>query len=117
MKTESKHIEGLWEKFHNLSLQELYFLRAQYTCEKGMQGSIPLIASTVPFVFLIFGSHVTKYLPSHNFLWLIVMILSVVMIVWALTYHFRKKGQTACNMYLIDLAIEKKERGDGGSLK
>ncbi|MFC4768926.1 hypothetical protein [Effusibacillus consociatus] len=113
LKPVSPQIESLWNQLANLSLHELYLLRAQYSCEQGMLGNIPLMASTVPLVFLIFGGHVSKYLPSHNFLWIVVMVLSVIVIVWALTYHFRLKGSTACCIYLVDLAIRQKERNQG----
>lgn len=106
-------IEAVWRDLEKLTLHELYMLRARYTREQAMLGYIPLIASTVPLVFLIFGNHWTRYLPSHNSLWLLVMAFSIVAIVWALSYHFRRKGSTACRIYLIDLAISQKKRDLG----
>lgn len=105
-----QQVETHWREFQKKSLDELYILRALYTHRQGMLGNIPLIASTTPLIFFIFGKHVEKYLPSHNFWWIFVLVLTIVMITWSLNHHFRLKGEMASLLYLIDLAIHRKEK-------
>ncbi|WP_018133241.1 hypothetical protein [Effusibacillus pohliae] len=95
-----------------MPLQDLYLLRARYTREQGLLGNVPLLASTVPLIFMVFGNHLAYFLPSHNSWWLLVMGISVVSIAWSLTHHFRVKGNTACMIYLIDQAIRQRESTD-----
>lgn len=109
-KAHTQQFAQTWDTFQRFSLQELYLLRAHYANQQGKLGNIPLISSTVPLLFLIFGGHVTKYLPSHNFWWLLVLILTIVVITFSLNYHFHLKGQTAGIIYLLDLTIRQKEQ-------
>lgn len=104
----SKPVENQYEQLQKLSYKELVIFRAKLAEQNGMLGKIPLIMSTTPVVFLIFGSHVTKYLTTKNLLWLWFLLASITMIVWSLQYHFHKKGQTQRALYLVDAILKEK---------
>ena len=110
-----RQLETDWRRLEEMTLQQLYLLRAHHTCEQGMLGNIPLLVSTVPLIFLIFGSHLTEYLPSDNFGWLLAVLILIVAVIWSLTHHFQVKGKTACDLYLIDTVIWQKEKAKGGN--
>lgn len=82
--------------------EELRLIRAQLVRQQQMLGNVPLLASTTPFVFLIFGGHVLKFFPHDSYGWLIVVVLSILVIVWSINHHFRKKGRVHLDLFLLD---------------
>ncbi|MCX7568893.1 hypothetical protein OS242_02820 [Tumebacillus sp. DT12] len=86
--------------------EELRLIRAELTREQQMLGNIPLLASTTPIVFLIFGSQVNQYFPHTSIRWKVAVVLSVLIIVWSINHHFRKRGRVYLDLYLIE-QIEK----------
>lgn len=92
--------------YRSKSDEELRLIRAELTREQQMLGNIPLLASTTPIVFLIFGSQVNHYFPHTSIRWKVAVVLSVLIIVWSINHHFRKRGRVYLDLYLIE-QIEK----------
>jgi hypothetical protein len=98
--------------YRSKSDEELHMIRAELTREQQMLGNIPLLASTMPIVFLIFGSQVNQYFPHNSIRWKVAVILSVLIIVWSINLHFRKRGRVYLDMFLIEQI--QKERSKKG---
>jgi hypothetical protein len=103
-------IKKLDRYYRSKSDQDLQWMRAELQRRQGMLGNIPLLASTTPVIFLIFGAQVNKYFPHDKFHWLIVAVLSVVVIVWAINHHFRVKGRVNLEMYLVDQILKERSQ-------
>ncbi|MFD2168663.1 hypothetical protein [Tumebacillus lipolyticus] len=86
--------------------EELAVIRAELTRRQHMLGNIPLLASTTPIVFLIFGSQVNRYFPHDSLHWLIVAILSILVIVWSINHHFKQKGRVHLDLWLIEQILK-----------
>ncbi len=94
--------------YRTKSVQDLQWMRAELVRRQGMLGNIPLLASTTPIVFLIFGAQVNKYFP-HDSIWLfIVVVLSILVIVWSINHHFRVKGRVNLEVYLVDQILKER---------
>lgn len=105
-----KRNEGLTRKleryYGNKTDEELKYIKAELIRREKMLGNIPLLASTTPIVFLIFGSQLNKYFPHNSWEWLLAVVLSVVVIVWSINHHFACKGRVGLDLFLIE-EIEK----------
>lgn len=104
-------VKKLERYYRDKSTQDLQWMRAELERRQGMIGNIPLLASTTPIVFLIFGAQVNKYFP-HDSIWLwIVVMLSVLVIVWSINHHFRVKGRVNLEVYLVDQILKERSHG------
>ncbi|HEU4964660.1 MAG TPA: hypothetical protein VFV52_12510 [Bacilli bacterium] len=112
-----KSREGLIRKveryYRRKSDEELKWIKAELTRREKMLGNIPLLASTTPIVFLIFGSQLNKYFPHDGWEWLMAVTLSVSVIVWSINHHFRCKGRVGLDLFLVDEIL--KERSQTGT--
>jgi hypothetical protein len=99
-------VTQLRQYYRGKSDEELWLIRAELIREQQMLGNIPLLASTTPIVFLIFGSQVNRYFPHDSMRWLLVVFVSVLVIVWSINHHFRKRGRLHLDLFLIE-EIEK----------
>jgi hypothetical protein len=95
-------VRDLSRYYRSKSDEELWLIRAELVREQQMLGNIPLLASTTPIVFLIFGSQVNRYFPHDSWRWLVVVIASVLVIVWSINHHFRKRGRLHLDLFLIE---------------
>lgn len=99
-------VPDLVHYYSSKSDNELQLIRAALVREQNMLGNIPLLASTTPIVFLIFGSQLGKYFPHDRMSWLVVALLSVLVIVWSINHHFRRKGRIHLDLHLVDRIME-----------
>jgi hypothetical protein len=105
-----KLVKKLERYYSSKSEEELRMMRAALVREQGMLGNIPLLASTTPIVFLVFGTQMNEYFPHDSYSWLIVAGLSVVLIVWSINHHFRNKGRVNLDAHLVDQILQERER-------
>jgi len=92
--------------------EELLLIRSALVREQHMLGNIPLLASTTPIVFLIFGSQLGKFFPHDSLSWLVVAVLSILVIVWSINHHFRRKGRIHLDLYLVDRVLKERSQND-----
>ncbi|MGZ4123121.1 MAG: hypothetical protein ACXVC1_08200 [Tumebacillaceae bacterium] len=88
--------------YRGKSDEELRLIYAELVREQQMIGNIPLLASTTPVIFLIFGGHVNKYFPHDSFGWLLIVALSILIITWSINHHFRKKGRVGLDAHIVE---------------
>jgi hypothetical protein len=98
--------------YRRKSDEELRLIYAELVREQQMIGNIPLLASTTPVIFLIFGGHVSKYFPHDSFGWLFVVVISILIIVWSINHHFRIKGRIGLDKHIVEQIV--KERSQNG---
>ncbi|PWK06628.1 hypothetical protein [Tumebacillus permanentifrigoris] len=92
----------LYRYYSEKSDEELCFIRAHLIQEQHMLGNVPLLASTMPIVFLIFGSQLGKYFPHDSLSWVIAAMVSILIIVWSINHNFRHKSRVHLDLYLIE---------------
>lgn len=97
--------------------EELRLIQAELVREQGMIGNIPLLASTTPVIFLIFGEHVSRYFPHDSFGWLFVALLSILIIVWSINHHFRIKGRIGLDKHIVEQIIKERSQNEQTPVK
>jgi hypothetical protein len=98
----SRFAMRLYRYYSEKSDEELRFMRAHLVQEQHMLGNVPLLASTTPIVFLIFGAQLGKYFPHDSLSWVIAALVSILIIVWSINHNFRHKGRVHLDLYLIE---------------
>ncbi|MBL0387955.1 hypothetical protein JJB07_15040 [Tumebacillus sp. ITR2] len=95
-------VKRLYRYYNEKSDEELRFMRAQLVREQHMLGNVPLLTSTTPIVFLIFGTQLGKYFPHDSLSWVVAAIVCILIIVWSINHNFRKKSRVHLDLYLIE---------------
>jgi hypothetical protein len=113
-----KMLERLVRYYNSKSTEELRYMRFELALEQHTLGNIPLLASTTPIVFLIFGGHLGRYFPQDGIGWVVVAMLSIVVIVWSINHHFRQRGRLHLDQFLIDEILkERRSQNSASSVK
>lgn len=111
-------LERLVSYYNSKSTEELRYMRLELTREQQTLGNIPLLASTTPIIFLIFGNHLGRYFPQDGNGWVVVTALSIVVIVWSINHHFRQRGRLHLDQFLIDEILkERRSQNPASSVK
>ncbi|TCP59336.1 hypothetical protein EV586_101552 [Tumebacillus sp. BK434] len=110
-------VKELCHYYRAKSKKELWLIRAELNRRRHMLGNIPLLASTMPIVFLIFGAQVNKYFPHDSLRWMIVAVASILVIVWSINHHFRQKGRVHLDLWLVDEIMKERSQNAGGAVQ
>ncbi|MGB8955045.1 MAG: hypothetical protein WCC10_06710 [Tumebacillaceae bacterium] len=111
-------VERLVRYYNGKSTEELRYMRFEVAREQQTLGNIPLLASTTPIVFLIFGSHLGRYFPQDGIGWVVVAVLSIMVIFWSINHHFRQRGRLHLDQFLIDEILkERRSQNPASSVK
>lgn len=98
----AKFVKRLYRYYGGKSEEELRIIRAQLVRDQHMLGNVPMLASTTPIVFLIFGSQLGKFFPHDSLSWVVTAVASILIIVWSINHNFRHKGRVHLDLYLIE---------------
>lgn len=110
-------LDRLVRYYSGKSTEELRYMHLELTREQQTLGNIPLLASTTPIVFLIFGGHLGRYFPHDGIGWVVIAVLSICVIVWSINHHFRQKGRVHLDKYLIEEIIKERSQNPSSSVK
>ncbi|ASS75227.1 hypothetical protein CIG75_09695 [Tumebacillus algifaecis] len=110
-------VKDLSHYYQSKSKEELWLIRAELTRRRHVLGNIPLLASTTPIVFLIFGTQVNKYFPHDSLRWMIVAVSSILIIVWSINHHFRQKGRVHLDLWLIEEIMKERFQNAGRAVQ
>jgi hypothetical protein len=110
-------VKKLYRYYSGKTGEELWTIRAVLTKRQHMLGNIPLLASTTPIVFLIFGGQVNQYFPHDSLRLLLAVLASILIIVWSINHHFRQKGRVHLDLWLIEEILKERSQIEGSAVQ
>lgn len=108
--TEIEEVQNLYLSLDNNTLKLIYYRMVK---EKNGTGIIPILVSTIPWLFFMFSKELSQFLfREGSSLWAIFGIVYLSLLIFSVILHFREKAWAAFHMEIIQDILKDRTKQD-----
>jgi hypothetical protein len=106
--TEIGEMQNFYISIDSRTLEKIYYRMIK---EKNGSGIIPILVSSVPWLFFLFSQQLQKFLfKEGSLLWIIFVLVYISILIISVILHFHEKSWAAVHIEIIqDILNERKK--------